>query len=167
MGGLSGRLREPQDSLPEEVRTNLHWKRINCMQFLTNEVSKQTSMVNTANIDIEPYPKWSYRRIKTVIQKSGHGRLHEVVVYDRFQLWWIWLGETLVAYLRWSLKKGGRIRRLDCMYLYYSEFLGEWGGAAPKTATKISRCFWAKKPPQNTGQHDFLIQPLVVQRDEI
>ena len=89
MGGLSGRLQESQDSLPEEIRTNLHWKRINCMQFLTNDVSKQTSMVNTANTDIEPYPKWSYRRIKTVIQKSGHGRLHEVVVYDRFQLWWI------------------------------------------------------------------------------
>ena len=62
MGGLSGRLREPQEPLPEEVRTDLHWKRIHCMQFLTNEVSMQTSIVDTANTqkDKNRHPdKWS------------------------------------------------------------------------------------------------------------
>lgn len=102
MGGLSGRLRESQESLPKEVRTNLHWKRIQCMQFLTDEVSKQTSIVDTANTQKD--------------KNRHHGRLREMVVYDRFQLWWIWLRETLVAYLRWSLKKSGRTRRLDCIY---------------------------------------------------
>ena len=75
MGGLSGRLRESQESLPKEVRTNLLWKRIQCMQFLTDEVSKQTSIVDTANT----------RKDKN----RHHGRLREMVVYDRFQLWWI------------------------------------------------------------------------------
>ena len=28
MGELSGRLREPQESLPEEVRTNLQWNKL-------------------------------------------------------------------------------------------------------------------------------------------
>ena len=61
----------------------------------------------------------AYRRLKTIENsktvswKSGHGRLQEVVVYERFQ--YKSLTENIFGVLgRWLLMGGGRTWRFDC-----------------------------------------------------
>ena len=48
--------------------------------------------------------------------KSGRGRLREVVALERFQWWWFDL-ESFGILEIWSLRRGGRNRRFDCIVI--------------------------------------------------
>ena len=54
------------------------------------------------------------RKFQTFSSKSGRGRLQEV---PNIVIWLgnFWYFEKLVAEERWSLTRGGRNRRFDCM----------------------------------------------------
>jgi len=60
------------------------------------------------------------RKLQTFGSKSGRSHLWEVVAYKRFQTeWFDWetfgILEKQVAEERWSLTRGGRNRRFDCI----------------------------------------------------
>ena len=56
------------------------------------------------------------RKFQTFSSKSGRGRLREVVCYKRFQIWWF-DRKTFGISENWSLRRGGRNWRFDCIWL--------------------------------------------------